>query len=393
MQNLKYKYRLYPNQEQLKLLNQVVGANRYVWNYFLDQEKQQYQLDKTFRFLKANGKDLTELKKASEWLKLPPSTSLQQTLRYLEQALKASFKKNSKASRKGFPKFKKKRNFTGSFSLAMVNSKSNCDFNSGKFKIPNIGWIKCRYHRDLPSDFKTCQIKQEANQWFVVFTCAKSKLPARTTNKSVGVDLNSSEYVLSNGTRYIIPKFLRENQAKIKKLQRNLSRKKKGSNNYLKAQLKLAKANHQVKMRRLDYFHKLSHELAMNYDVISLEDLNVKSIQQYNGHIIKDNGFAMLRQFVEYKSALSGGKTVIIDRYYPSSKTCSNCGSIQDMKLSDRTYDCSCCGEVLDRDLNAAININRAGTALIHACGDPQYDQLVMIGQLLGINESGSLVL
>jgi putative transposase len=393
MQNLKYKYRLYPSQEQIQLLNQVVGNNRYVWNHFLNQEMQQYQIDNKFRFFNKNSADLTSLKKATEWLQSSPSTSLQQTIRYLDVALKASFKKNSKAT-KGFPKFKKKRNFNGSFTLAMVNSDRNCDFNSGKFKIPNIGWIKCRYHRALPSDFKTCQIKQEAHNWFVVVTCTKPKLPTRTTTtNSVGIDLNSSEYVLSNGIRYVIPKFLRENQAKIKKLQRGLSRKKKGSHNYLKAQLKLTKANYRVKLKRLDYFHKLSRQLVDDYDVISLEDLNVKSIQQWNGHIIKDNGFAMLRQFIEYKSELYGGKTVIIDRYYPSSKTCSNCGSIQDIELSSRTYDCKSCGEVIDRDLNAAINIDRAGTARLNACGDPRYDQLVMIGQLLGINESGSLVL
>jgi len=393
MQNLKYKYRLYPNAEQIRLLNQVVGNNRYVWNYFLDQEMQQYQNDNKFRFFNKNSQDLTSLKKATEWLNTSPSTSLQQTIRYLDVALRASFNKNAKASRKGFPKFKKKRNFNGSFTLAMVNSLRNCDFTNGKFKIPNIGWIKCKYHRALPSDFKTCQIKQEANQWFVVFTCAKQKLPTRTTSNSVGIDINSSEYVLSNGIRYIIPKFLRENQAKIKGLQRLLSRKKKGSHNYRKAQLKLAKVNHRVKCKRLDYFHKLSKKLVDDYDVISLEDLNVKSIQQWNGHVIKDNGFAMLRQFIEYKSELYGATTVIINRYYPSSKTCSNCGSIQDLKLSERIYDCKSCGEVIDRDLNAAINIVRAGTAQIHACGDPKYDQLVMIGQLLGIDEAGSHVL
>ena len=158
MQNLKYKYRLYPNKEQTQLLNQVAGSNRYIWNYFLNKEKEQYQIDKTFRFLKQNGKELTSLKKATEWLNCSPSTSLQQTLRYLDQSLRSSFKKNAQA-RKGFPKFKKKRNFNSSFSLAMVNSKRNCDIDAGKFYITNIGWIKCKYHREFPSDFKTCQIK------------------------------------------------------------------------------------------------------------------------------------------------------------------------------------------------------------------------------------------
>ena len=392
MQNLKYKYRLYPNNSQIESLKQVIGSNRYIWNYFLQKETEQYQIDNKFRFFNKNSNDLTSLKQATEWLKLPPSTSLQQTLRYLDQALKASFKRNIKA-RKGFPKFKKKRNFDGSFSLAMVNSDRNCDFDNNKFKIPNIGWIKCRYHRVMPSDFKTCQIKQEANQWYVVFTCQKQKLPVRNTNNSVGIDLNSSEYVLSNGIRYKIPKFLRENQAKIKKLQRNLSRKKKGSNNHLKAQLKLNKVNYRIRLKRLDYFHKLSHQLVNDYDVISLEDLNVKSIQQWNGHIIKDNGFAMLRRFIEYKSELYGGKAVIIDRYYPSSKSCSNCGNIRDIELSERVYNCCSCGSVIDRDLNASINIDRAGTAQINDCGDPNVDISVMIGQILGTIDPGSRIL
>ena len=112
MQNLKYKYRLYPNNSQIESLKQVIGSNRYVWNYFLQKETEQYQINQTFRFFNKNSSDLTSLKKATEWLKQPPSTSLQQTIRYLDKALKTSFKKNAKA-RKGFPKFKKKRNFDG----------------------------------------------------------------------------------------------------------------------------------------------------------------------------------------------------------------------------------------------------------------------------------------
>ena len=393
MKLLKFKYRLYPSTSHVQLLNQVVGANRYIWNYFLDQENQQYQIDQKFRFLNTNSKDLTALKKATEWLKLPPSTSLQQTLRYLDQALKASFPKNTKA-RKGFPKFKKKRNFNGSFSLAMVNSKQNCNFDTNKFKVPNIGWINCKYHRAMPSDFKTCQVKQEAGYWFVVFTCNQQKQIRTSTGVSVGIDINSKEFVLSNGVRYEIPKYLRENQAQIKRLQRKLAKKQKRSNNQAKAQLKLAKVHHTVKMKRLDYFHKLSKQLVNDYDVISLEDLNVAKMQQWNGKMIADNGFAMLRQLVEYKSDLYGGQTVTIDRYYPSSKTCSSCGSIQNISISNREYNCCKCGSVIDRDLNAAININRAGTAQIHACGNSQsVTNRILIGKMIGIDESGSYVL
>jgi putative transposase len=392
MQILKFKFRLYPTNTQIHALNQVFGSNRYVWNYFLDAEQKQYQLDKTFRFLKRNSSELTSLKKALPWLQQPPSTSLQQTLRYLDQALKASFKKNGNA-KKGFPKFKKKRNWDGSFSLAMVNSTRNCDFDAGKFKVPNIGWITCKYHRQLPSDFKTCQIKQESNQWYVVFTCDQPQKSRSTTGKSVGIDLNSKEYVLSNGIRFPIPKYLHENQAQIARLQRQLSKKKKGSNNRKKARLKLNKAHHRIKQKRLDYFHKLSLQLVKDYDVISLEDLHVASIQRWNGHVAKDNGFAMMRRFIEYKSELYGTETVIIDRWYPSSQTCSCCGSIRNIGR-DPVYNCHTCGLVMDRDLNAAININRAGTAQINACGNSQsVANLILVNQLIGVIDPGSSVL
>jgi len=393
MQNLKYKFRLYPSPDQVTDLNQVIGNARYIWNQFLDQEIQEYKLNQKFKFYYKNCVDLTKLKETLEWLNKSPSTSLQQTLRNLNTALTHSFEKNGKA-KKGFPKFKKKQNFDGSFTLAMVNSARNCDFINHKFKIPNIGWIDTKFHRELPSDFKTCQIKKESNIWFLVLTCKKAKLPPRTTTNSVGIDINSNEYVLSNGTRYQIPKFLRESQAKIKKLQRDLSKKEKGSNNRLKAQLKLNKVNYTVRNQRLDYFHKLSKQLVNDYDIISLEDLNVRSIQEWNGHITKDNGFAMFRRLIEYKADLYGVKTVIVDRYFPSSQLCSHCSGINKISLKTRTYKCRTCDLEIDRDLNAAINIDRAGTARFNACGNAQLlANQIMIGQLIGIDEPGIPVL
>lgn len=386
MHLLKIKYRIYPTKSQEVRLRQISGSCRYVWNHFLDQEKKQYEQDKTFRFYNKNSNDLTALKKAADtvWLNDTPSTSLQQTLRHLETALKQSFKRNN--ARKGFPKFKKKRNFESAFSLAMVNAKSNVRPNH--FYIPKLGQVKCVYHRVMPSDFKTCQVKQEGNRWFVVLTCSKEQSLLPKTNKSVGIDLNSKEFVLSDGTRFVIPKYLGEKQAQIKHLQQELSRKKTGSNR-LKAQKKLYKAHQRVRNKRLDYFHKLSKMLVTEYDLIALEDLNVSAIQQFNGHIIKDTGFSMFRAFIEYKSKLYGKETVIIDRYFPSSQICSQCGAVRKKSLSERTHSCTC-GCIMDRDLNAAINIHRAGTAH-SAFGDASLvDQYTMIGVLMNIDEEGS---
>lgn len=361
MQTLKYKYRLYPNCEQVTKLRQIIGSNRFVWNYFLKQEIDEYASTKKFKFYNQNSKDLTAFKKTATWLNDTPSTSLQQTLRYLETALKQNFKRNT--VRKGFPKFKKKRNFDGSFTLAMVNAKNFTK--SGKFRIPKVGDVKVVMHRNLPSDFSTCQIKQDGHRWFVVCTVRKQAASLPVTGKMIGIDLNSKDFVLSNGIRFSIPKYLRDNQTQIKQLQRSLSKKQKGSKNRLKSQLKLRKVHQRIANQRLDYFHKLSKTLVTDYDIISFEDLNVAAIQKKYGHVIKDNAFAMIRKLTSYKAELYGKQTVVIDRYFPSSQLCSGCGAKEKMPLHKRTYLCSRCGLDMDRDLNAAININRAGTAQI----------------------------
>jgi putative transposase len=278
----------------------------------------------------------------------------------------------------------------------MVNAKRN--IKGEYFHIPNLGLVKAKYHREIPSDFSTCQIKREGDRWFVVLTCKKTITQLPKTNKSIGVDLNSKSYVLSNGIRFDIPKYLKESQFQIKHLQRSLSRKTKGSINRKKAQLKLYKVHQSVANRRLNYFHQLSKTLITEYDHVILEDLNVKDIQQKMGHVVKDNGFSMFRSFIEYKSELYGKECTVIDRWFPSSQICSQCGTVH--KISDlgiREYVCPECGLVIDRDLNAAINISRAGTApdQTNAFGaESGYEeQYVLLGILADCNEEGSHVL
>lgn len=368
MQNLKYKYRLYPTPKQEQKLLRVIGCSRFVWNHFLAGEQQTYKETKKFNFLSKNSRELTSLKQTLPWLKEAPSTSLQQTLVHLDRALKQSFKSNK--NRRGFPKFKKRKNWSGSFSLAMIGLQ-HTDQESGKFKCPNIGWIKTRYHRAIPSDFSTAQIKWEANQWYLVLTvCVKKREKQIDLNNSVGIDLNSLEYVTSDGEIIPIPRHLGDNQAKIRRLQQRLSRSTIGSSNRRKWQLKLAQAHNRVKLRRLDSFHKLSRYLVDNYDVICVEDLNVHGIQQFNGHITKDNMMSGFREMLRYKCELRGKHLAVISRWEPTSQICSSCGHQQKMPLSTRTYNCSHCGHVMSRDLNAAINIHRAGMARIQASGD-----------------------
>ena len=365
MQNLKYKFRLYPNQEQLAALQQVAGNCRFIWNHFLANEYKTYSETKKFNFFNKNSSDLTVLKKEFEWLSLAPAVALQQTLRNLDQAMRVHFKNKTK---RGFPRFKVKRNFQTSFTLTMVSVQKNIKENT--FYIPKVGDVRCVYSRSLPSDFASCQIKQEADKWFVVLTVEKEKQQIPKTGREVGIDLNSHAYVLSDGTEIPIPKFLRESQAKIKFLQKSLSRKKKGSANRKKAQLKLSRLHWHVKQKRLDFCHKLTTSLIRKYDTICIEDLNVVGIQKFNGHVVKDNIFAMFRAQLEYKAVLYGKQVIAISRWFPSSKTCNTCGAIkEELRLSERIYECEHCGAVEDRDLNAAKNILTAGQADL-ICGD-----------------------
>jgi putative transposase len=339
-----------------------------VWNHFLALEIEQYKADKTFRFFNKNSKDLTELKKQedTQWLKEIPSTAIQQSIRSLDLALRQSFK--SQKNRKGFPKFKAKKHWQGGFPLAMVGKNANQENNT--FQVPNVGKVKTKYHRAIPSEFTTCNIKYEAGKWYLVLTVKVKKQPKSSGKSSVGIDINSLEYVTSDGEIIPIPRFLGESQAQVKRIQRRLARKVKGSSNRKKWQLRLARQHYKIKCQRLDFFHKISKYLVDNYDVICLEDLNVKAIQRFNGHITKDNSFAGFRQMVEYKAELYGKDVVIVDRFYASTKTCSNCGNVQPIALSERTYKCNCCGIEISRDYNAAVNINRVGSARIYACGD-----------------------
>jgi len=374
---MNYKYRLYPNKQQENMLRQFCGAQRFIWNHYLNEEMETYKEHKKFRFSHKNITSLPKLKSELEWLKLVPSTSLQQTLLYQDRALKQSFKGNT--SRKGFPKFKSKRNFNGSFSLVVIDNKSIID--NKYFKCPKIGKIKIVMERELPSNFRSCKIKQHAGKWFVVFTVKKKKLQkSRALNRVLGIDFNSKEIVVSSSNKQVTnPKYLAKAKLDLARKQRILSKKIKGSNNRRKQQLIVAKAYDKISSQRKDFLDKLSYELVQSNDLICLEDLNIAGMSKFNGNMVADAGWSMLRSMIEYKAELYGKHVQIVGRYFPSTQLCSLCGTIQKKSLNERTHVCDC-GLNISRDLNAAINIknegldifikNRVGTTRINACGD-----------------------
>ena len=376
MQNVKYNYRLYPSKLQEQTLNQFCGAQRFIWNHFLNLEQQEYNASGKFRFKHVNITALPNLKKEIAWLNDIPSTSLQQSLIHLDDAFKKS---NNK---KGFPKFKRKKLFQGSFSLTMISKNLKDNY----FKIPRLGDVKIKLHRELPSEFKSCQIKQKAGKWYVSFTVkVKSKRLINHAVNSIGLDFNSVDLVVdSNNNAIKNPKYFSKSKKTIKKANQQLSKKNKGSANWRKALLKLQRAHDKIYNQRHNMLHQLSHKYITKYDLICIEDLNVAGMSKFNGSMVHDAGWSKLRHMLEYKALLHGKHISVISRWFPSSKTCSECGTIHEKSLNERDHICDC-GFVTTRDHNAALNILnegidqliRAGTAQIYAYGDVTSGEVV----------------
>lgn len=354
-----------------------MGACRWTWNYCLDANIAEYKKTKKFIFKYDLKKQLPLLKKEREWLADVPAHALQNRVIDFESALKRVWKLGF-----GFPKHKS-RHVEHHNTLRIDQVGEHIQIDGKKIKIPKLGWVKWVKHRPLSGELKSITIKLENNRWWVVVLC---KLPdielleVIDENKVLGIDAGLNKFAtFSSGEQIESPRFLRKSEKKIKRRQRQLARKKKKSKNREKARKKLNRAHYKVKCQRHDFTHQLSSQIAKDYDCVAVENLNIAGMKKSRlGKSISDMGWRMFVDQLDYKLASKGGLLVKIDRFAPSTKTCSSCGSIKEMPLHTRTYDCNSCDMTLDRDLNAACNIkrwgidkvNRAGTAQIHACGD-----------------------
>jgi putative transposase len=373
-----YKFLLKPNADQITQLNNMIGSTRFIWNYMLDLNIKQYKQNKTFIWAFDMQKLLPKLKENNSWLKNIPSQSLQQKCNDLQQALKMTSKKRSKKF--GFPKFKSKK-YDGSFRIPQTNNHIKFDKNS--IQIPKIGKINWIQHRPIHGILKNITIKQENDRWYVCVCCELQDINYKIDeNKSIGIDLGLKTFLVTSNNEIVdTPKFYRKSEQKIKKLSKQLSKKKKGSKNRNKARSKLAKQHLKIRNQRKDFLHKLSHKFSQNYDLICIEDLDLAQMKTKFGKSTSDQGIGEFIHQLEYKAK----KLIKINRYFPSSQICSSCFNRNNLlKLSDRIYSCNSCNFIVDRDLNAAINIkvegirqlNTAGTAGIYACQVQQFNEI-----------------
>ncbi len=258
----------------------------------------------------------------------------------------------------GYPKFKKKGPHD---SFTIDAGGKPIPVGGTSIKLPTIGWVKT--HEGLPHTFaKSITISCTADSWFIAFAYEQNHEPTVKTHHVVGVDLGVKELAtLSTGVVFPNPKHYKTHLAKLKRLSRVLARKVKSSSNRYKSKLQLAKHHAKIANLRKNTLHQITTYLCKNHATIVVEDLNVSGMLANHklAQVIADCGFHEFRFQLEYKAKKFGCEIIIADRWFPSSKTCSNCGHIQDMPLKERIYNCESCGHSTDRDLNAAINLSR----------------------------------
>ena len=355
-----YKYRLYPNKEQQQILEQHFGATRWIFNYGLERKIQVYQKDKSQISCFQIANELPKLKKQkeTEWLKEINAQSLQMSLRQLDNAYTAFFRKQNK-----FPNFKSKKS-KQTFSIPQGNK---IDWENKKAQFIKLGAIKIKIDRQFYGRIIRATIsKNNINQYFVSY-CVESeeivKKPKKVKEKTtIGIDLGIKIFAaLSDGRKIENPKYLKKSEQRLKILQRRLSKKQKGSKNRKKAVYKVAKLHNKIKNQRLNFLHNITAQLVRDNqtDTYAIEDLNIAGMVR-NHHLaqaISDASWSEFIRQLSYKSRWFGKNLLIIGRFEPSSKMCS-CGYINgNLTLADRDWTCPKCNQLNDRDLLAARNI------------------------------------
>ena len=365
-----YKFRLDPNQEQQTLLNKHFGSVRWTYNYFLNQRKTEYLNNKKSLNYYDQAAELTQIKKVNEWLKEINSQTLQYSLKCLDMAYQGFFNKRTK-----FPNFKSKRN-KNSFTIPQ-----NVRYDGTKLIVPKfLDGIEMIMERQIKGIIKHCNIsKTPTGKYFVSILTELQYEPIQKTNQIVGIDLGIKDFlVLSNGTKIKNHRFLKHYERILAINQKYLSRKTKQSNRYEKQRLKVARIYEKITNSRMDLIHKTTTSLIKQFDTIYLEDLNVKGMMK-NHKLAKAIGDVSWGKFIdvlEYKAIWNDKSVVHIDRFFPSSKTCSKCGWINNkLTLKDRNWTCSECGSVHDRDFNAAINILNEGYRKNISDGTSDYER------------------
>lgn len=357
-----YKYRLYPTKSQEETLNETLNTCRILYNNSLAERKDLWAKEHKSVGYYEQKRNLVDAKNDNPYLPKVHSQVLQDVVLRLDKSFSDFFRRVKNGEKKrGYPRFKKYGRFK-SFTYPQYGNGvelKNC------LKLSKIGDVKIKIHREIPNDsiIKSCIIKQDVDKWYACFVVESDKTIEPVDIKTaVGIDEGLIDLIaLSNGDKIKPPKYLKQSENKIKKLQRRVSRKKKGSKNRRRDVLKLEKAHRRVRNQRLDFNHKLSRNLVDNFDLIAYEDLKIRNMVRNHSlaKSISDASWGTLNRLIVYK-AEEAGKMAVEVNPNGTSQECHRCGKIHDMLLSKRIIECDC-GNRMDRDLNASINILNRG--------------------------------
>jgi len=381
-----FKFRIYPNKEQEILLAKHFGANRFVFNYYLNKRKESYLgEDKKSLNYYDNANDLTQLKKDENyiWLKEINSQTLQSGLRNLDTSYMKFFRKQTK-----FPRFKSK------YDRQSFKIPQNVLIKDNKLNIPKFKeGIKIKLHQEIEGKIMFATIsKSTTDKYYVSITSEVNYKPHKKTGSKIGIDTGIKDLaILSDGKVYKNIKTLKNNLKKLKYEQRQLSKKVKGSSSRNKQRKILSLVHGKITNVRKDYLHKISTEIIKNHDVICVEDLAVKNMMKNHklAQAFVDVSLGSFYSMLEYKSKWNNKQYVKIDRFFPSSKMCSNCGWInQDLTLKDRKWTCPSCETEHDRDFNAAKNILKQGLKILSSGSGTESDVKQKQVEALPLGES-----
>ena len=365
-----YKFRLYPTIQQKELMLKTFGCVRFVYNQTLAVRRDTYDRDKKSLSTNDCVKMLPDLKEQYPWLKEVDSTALQSSVKNMGRAYENFFRglRTQQGLKSGFPKFKAKHH-----SKASYTSKMNIFVGDSAVKLPKLGWVKAKISTPVKGHLLSATVSMtRSGKFFVSLCCNDVDIPQyASTGKKVGLDVGIKDLVItSDGVKFGNPKFLVRAEKRLAHLQRELSRKSKGSKNYEKARLRVAKQHEIIANQRLDYLHKLTTYLVRSYDVICVENLNVAGMLK-NHHLAKaiaDCSWGEMCRQLKYKTAWQHKTLVEVGRFFPSSQICGSCEfqNPETKDLSVREWECPQCHSHNDRDVNAAKNILKEGLRLIN---------------------------
>lgn len=360
-----YRFCIYPSKKQRILITKTFGCCRFVYNCFLDRKIRFYETEHKTLSYGSCSKGLTGLKLEKPWLNEVDSTALQQSLRDLDSAYGNFF------SGSGFPKFKSRHSNRHSYRTQMV--KGNIKVKGNSIRLPKLGWVKFARSRDVEGRIQNVTVSRTpAGRYFISVCCeVEIKKFPKVTNR-IGVDMGIKNFCyISNKPPVENPKYLRALEKQLAKAQRQLASKEKGSGNYRKARLKVARIHERIANQRRDFLHKLSTRLISENQVVYLEDLRISKMVQDSrlAKSILDCSWSEFFRMLQYKAEWYGRDVFYLDRFFPSSQECNVCHcknpDVKDLRV--RTWTCPDCGAIHDRDGNASLNILKEGCRLYPA--------------------------